>query len=454
MRKMLCLLIMALLSMITIAQTRRSSSGSVSSAAPSTLSGAAVTIPVINIEWTKVLRAVDPKSYGVDCPSCFDPAWSHNAGFLRALATVTDGGKPLIRLHGWGMVSQGSNQCWLNKDGTWNAAKIKAALTPLVQAGYKLMIDIPSGPGGDKNVRDLRNPTRMASFAAALVKIVNVDNHFRVKYWEIPNEQETILTPIQMASLLTDASIAMKSVDPTILVGGPAADHIDVDYIAEVVKQTWPHLDFISAHTYGGDGKQTDAASYASAKKVIAEVRALRTRLRSTARGKYLPIFIDEYNIGWDHTPRIYNNEGAVYFSLIQAGVVDAGGDVSAIWDCSPPHNMSIVDPDGNLHVSANLFSLMNKYFYGKEVLANSSDNTRLFVYAVENTSTHSVVLSNLSNSRQVVALRFQGWNPEEISEYQISSTGYTGPKKMDWPGSHGSEITVPARSVTVLVSQ
>lgn len=44
------------------------------------------------------------------------------------LAMVTNGGKPLIRLHGWGMVTQGSRECWLNEDGVSNAAKIASAL--------------------------------------------------------------------------------------------------------------------------------------------------------------------------------------------------------------------------------------------------------------------------------------------------------------------------------------
>jgi hypothetical protein len=50
-------------------------------------------------------------------------------------------------------------------------------------------------------------------------------------------------------------------------------------------------------------------------------------------------------NIGWDPNPAIYNNEGAVYFSIIQGGIVDAGGDVSAVWDFAPPHDMSKTYP-------------------------------------------------------------------------------------------------------------
>ena len=444
---------MAVLSIPLIPQTPAKSANAIPLQRSRTVGDGEAETSFVTVDWSKKIRAVDAKSYGVDCPACFDPAWTHNPGFLQALATVTADGKPLIRLHGWGMVQQGSNECWLNKDNTWNAKKIESALAPLVKAGYKLLIDIPAGPGGDHNLHDLRDTKAMASFAAALVKIVNVDNHFDVRYWELPNEQEHTITATEMAALLSDASTAMKAVDPKILFGGPALDHIDVDYMTAVVKGSLSHLDFVSAHTYGGDGKQTDAVSYASALKAVADVHSLRARLTEISKGKYLPIFIDEYNIGYEPTPKIFDNAGAVYFSLIQAGVVDAGGDVSAVWDCSAPHDMSIVEPDGTLHVSANLFSLMNRYFYGSQVSAMSPDSGSLYVYAVENTSSHSILLSNLTEAARNVAIKFTGWTPKASTKYQISSGGFTGLGQTMWPPSQIIEITLPSKSVTVLIS-
>lgn len=397
-----------------------------------------------------MLKDVDPKAYGVDCPACLDPAWTHSANLLRPLAAMAAGGKPLIRLHGWGMVTQGSNECWLNPDNTWNASKIKSALAPLIRAGYQLLIDIPSGPGGEPDVRD---PVALASFAASLVRIVNIDDRFGVRYWEIPNEREHLLDAKQMTTLLSLASKAMKRVDPTILVGGPATEGVNVEYIAAVVQNSLPDIDFVSAHTYGGDGKQPDSISYPSATKAVADVRLLRTRLNQISKGKYLPIFIDEYNIGWDTTPKILTNEGAVYFSLIQGGVVDAGGDASAIWDFSPPHNMSVVDSHGNFYASTHLFSLMNQYFHGKEVSALSSDETGLRAYAVNSSATHSLLVSNLSDSQQTVTLSFKGPTPKNLRAYEISPGGYSGPRRLKWSRLQGEGLTIPPKSVAILVS-
>jgi hypothetical protein len=406
---------------------------------------------VVTVDWDKTLRTVDPMSYGVNCPACFDPAWTHSPVLLRPLTSVTAGARPLIRLHGWGMVAQGSNESWLNPDNTWNADKVKSALTPLVQSGYRLMIDIPSGPRGEKDPVD---PVAMAPFVAALVKIVNVDNKFGVKYWELPNEREHILSASQMAQLLSNASRAMKKVDPGILVGGPAVEDINVDYINEVVKQCYLDIDFISAHTYGGDGKQSTQVSFESAIAAIGKVHALREHLNTAAQGKYLPIFVDEYNIGWDGNPGIYNNEGAVYFSIIQAGVIDAGGDVSAVWDFSPPHDMSIVNRDGTLTDSANLFSLMNRYFYGDEATASSSIPDVVHVFAVKSASAHSILLSNLSESEVVVLPRFAGQKPQRLDKYEISPSGYLATKGIRWTPFETNGFTLAARSVAILVFQ
>ena len=405
----------------------------------------------VRVDWGKVVRPVDPLAYAVNCPDCLDPAWSKKPELLKALATVTDGGKPLIRLSGWGMVTQGFGETWLNADGTWNGPKIKDALTPLVQAKYKLMINILSGPGGEQ---DHLEPGAMATLAASLVKIVNVDYHLGVKYWEIPNEREHVLTASQMAAMFSRASAAMKAVDSTILVGGPAMESIDSDYIGEVVKQSLPQIDFVTVHTYGGDGKQSDAASYSSAIEAVRQVHALRDRLTSITQGKHLPIFVDEYNIGWDSTPKIADNAGAVYFSIIQSGVIEAGGNVSAVWDFSPSHNMSIVDKDGNLYPSANIFTLMNRYFYGDEVAATSSDPAAIRAYAVQSVSAHSVMSSNLGDSPLSVSLEFSSWKPKGINEYQISAAGYKELGRRKWSEVQWQGIKLPAKSVTILVAQ
>lgn len=403
----------------------------------------------LTVDWNKTVGTVNPMSYGMNCPACFDPQWTHNAALLRPLAAVTAGARPLIRLHGWGMVAQGSNECWLNPDNTWNAEKIKNALTPLVEAGYQLMIDIPSGPGGEKDPVD---PVSMAPFIASLVKIVNVDNKLGVKYWELPNEREHILSADQMAMLLSNASKSMKAVDPGIKVGGPAAETMNFTYIGDVVKQCYHDIDFVSVHTYGGDGRQTPDASYKSALAAVREVRTLREKLNNITEGKYLPIFVDEYNFGWDPNPGIYDNRGAVYFSIIQTGVVSAGGDVSAVWDFSPPHDMSIVKRTGDLTTSAQIFPLMNRYFYGDMVTAQSSKPDAVLGFAVKSSSARSIILSNLTDAPIQIRLVSVAAKEDRWNQYEITASGFSTRKGIHSKLLRNQSITLEGTSVMVVV--
>ena len=79
--------------------------------------------PTVSVDWTKAVRTVDPRAYGVNCPQCFDPNRTANRSFfLSASSDATGGGKPIVRLHGWGMVRRRPNQYnqgRLNSDGTW-----------------------------------------------------------------------------------------------------------------------------------------------------------------------------------------------------------------------------------------------------------------------------------------------------------------------------------------------
>ena len=405
--------------------------------------------PDVTVDGTKASAAIDTKSYGVDCPDCLNPTTTANPAFVSMLKEVT-GGKGLIRLHGWGMVTQGSGQCWLDPDGSWNAPKIKAALAPLVQAGFPLLINIPAGPGGDGDT----NADTLAAMGASLAKIINVDNHFGVKYIELPNEQENTVGADQMAALLSKASSAIKAVDPTIMVGGPATAWINAGYIASVV-QAFPGIDFVSCHTYGGDGAQSDAVSYERALRTLGDVQALRSGVDAVSHGRHLPIFLDEYNIGWNYAPAIYDHRGAVYDTIIQGTLMTGGGEASAIWDVSPGHDMSIVDPNLALHDPARLFAVLNRYGHGELMPTTVASPAATYAFATSDSSigARTIVLANMTTAASTLRIATNGWAPRGVSRYQVDSSGYAGPTPVSW-SSLTSGVVVPAESVVMFVSQ
>ena len=173
----------------------------------------------INIDWERVVRKVPLYAYGINSPANFIPAYSNNLTFMSNLKSITQK-KGFICLHGWGMLGD-SPEAW-QKNGVWDSTKINQALRPLVEDGYTVMINVPSGPQGENDYRD---PKAFAKFCADLVRTVNIEHGLGIKYWEIPNERESDfsdpgLSVSQMAILIKTASVAMKAVDPSIKVGG------------------------------------------------------------------------------------------------------------------------------------------------------------------------------------------------------------------------------------------
>lgn len=131
--------------------------------------------------------------------------------------------------------------------------------------------------------------------------------------------------------------------------------------------------------------------------------------------------------------------------------MIEAGGDVSEVWDLAPPHDMSMVAEDGQLYPSANLFTLMIRYFYGEEVRA-APTSPSIRAYAVRSSFGHSLLLSNLSNTPLLVVLRFGGWKAGQRHEFQISSAGYRDMGRVKTSGLAIHRISLPGYSVTAPV--
>ncbi|MDF2922482.1 MAG: Endoglucanase precursor [Paenibacillaceae bacterium] len=113
-----------------------------------------------------------------------------------------------------------------------------------------------------------------SAMAADLVRYANVEKGYNIKYWEIGNEPEYYggeykITPVQFAVRIEEYTAAMKAVDPSIIIVGPANGGI-TGLMTGWVKPTLAKLhednkpvDAISVHWYPLAGDQTNPASSA-----------------------------------------------------------------------------------------------------------------------------------------------------------------------------------------------
>ncbi len=413
----------------------------------------------VNVDWDWTVREIPPYAYGVNSPANFVPEYSGDYVFMNNLEFITQK-KGFVRLHGWGMIEDGP-QSW-QEDGVWDSDKIGDALRPLVDEGYTVMINIPSGPQGEDDYLD---PASFAKFAADLVHIVNIEHDLGVKYWEVPNEREAGfaepgLDVAEMASLIRSASQQMKAVDPSIEVGGPATAWVNVDYVSDLVEEVYPSLDFVTVHTYSGDDTNTVDDAYDIAQSATGELAKLRDRLDVITGDDYLPIFVTEHNISYIGSSRIETNKGAVYDAIILTESIAAGADASMYWNVHPSSDMSVLDGDAHFE-TAHVFEVFNQAFHGTLNHGQSQDPGQVVVYAVsdQDSGEYAVALINRTGDEVVVDLEVAGWMPssfdwhlwDEETEYSIFETDVFGEHCAD---QGGDDLVLSPYSVNLFVSR
>lgn len=406
----------------------------------------------ILVDWDTTIRQVPAYSYGVNSSANFIPSYSNDPGFMRSLELITQK-RGFVRLHGWGMLGD-SPEAW-QENGIWDADKIERALQPLVDEGYTVMINIPAGPQGEDDYLD---PIAFARFCADLVQIVNVDLGLGIQYWEIPNERESGFTDPglsvnEMATLMRAATQRMKAVDPTIKVGGPATAWVNIEYVSQLVAELYPVIDFLTVHSYSGDGSNSLEDAYNVAQYATTDLAEIRARVNSITGDSYLPIFLTEYNIDFLGTPRMETNKGAVYDAIILTQTIESGADASFYWNIAPYSGMSFLDGqehNENMHI----YQIFNQSFHGDLQRSQSSDASSVVVYAVsdQDSEGYAFGLINRSPEPQQVKLNFNSWLPAELTWHLWDDDNDFSTLSIDWTSLKQGEFILSPYSVNLFV--
>ncbi len=405
----------------------------------------------LDIDWNNPVKAIPVHAYGVNSPANFIPSYSNENIFMANLGQITQK-KGLIRLHGWGMIDESSPESWL-LNGQWDSTKIQQALTPLVQQGYEVMINIPSGPMGED---DYQNPQQFAQFCADLVKIVNVDYQLNIKYWELPNEREADfispgLSVAEMSTFIQMASQAMKNMDPTIKVGGPATAWINVDYLTQLVAAT-PEMDFITCHTYAGDCTNSLQEVYDNAQYAILDLSTLHQDINSITETYDFPIFLTEYNMSYMGCPSIQSYKGALYDALLMTQSIKSGNNATCYWNVAPYSDMSIIN-ENVLEDNAYLYEVMNTHFYGEMVQNTTSDSTKVLVFATKNqlSNEYAICLINRTNAPQDISIQMNGITPGELTKNLWDTNNSYLSESTSWTQLNNGNFQLSPYSVTIL---
>ena len=104
--------------------------------------------------------------------------------------------------------------------------------------------------GYDNMTRTQRTRKQWIESAVAWVRYANITKKYRIKYWEIGNENwhNQTSTPQEMAEIVAEFSTAMRTVDLSIKIG--ASGSAGGNWWANFLPKAAPHLDFITLSLY------------------------------------------------------------------------------------------------------------------------------------------------------------------------------------------------------------
>ncbi|MEC0259585.1 hypothetical protein [Paenibacillus lautus] len=271
--------------------------------------------------------------------------------------------------------------------------------------------------------------------AADMVRYANIEKGYNIKYWEIGNEPEYFrdayaVTPIDYAARIREYSVAMKAVDPTIKVMGPAnAQPMQMAGWTKPVLSTLADLnqpvDAISIHWYPLWGGQTNpnSSSFASIDNLL------------TYEGTDYPnSYIKWANQFTDTTPTdnlvSYRDQYApgALLGITELGQVTGGEEGAGIGDTMAGalwlgdvlgrlayHQMDFVtqfllqgnqayglmDINKNVRPAYYLYPMLKRYFGDQLVATSSSNNQDLTIWASKRTGVNNKLYLMVINKNQ-----------------------------------------------------
>ncbi len=434
------------------------------------MTSSAIAAPVVRVPWNKLTGTTATSlNYGLNGFQAFNPDVAGNPGNEAYKTNVASMRPGIIRYHNVQMLNDSRQDPygWVispnQADYRWDNGKIANALHDSYSFRPAVMINIPSWPKAmDDGTGKLRpqDYDKFAKFCADLVRIVNGDLKKSVKYWEITNEKDGVYgnNMAELGRIHSRVAQAMKKVDPTIKVGGPAFTSIyPSDRLDAFLTTAAPSLDFISYHSYS-TGSKTDTPKqlWDSA----AGLGNYTTQIKQSL-AKYptrtIETFHDEFNISYAAPDeRMTNQISAVYDALALISITNSGATGSMAWNESDGWYGKLDNQWGawSRRPASYVYQMFNSHLRGTIVAAKSTEPTNVTTYAVKNPTEYSVALVNRSQVNQTVPITFTSWDTpvsqsDRVTIYAVGPSGYSTTDSTIAQIEAG--YLIPANTVTVI---
>jgi len=356
--------------------------------------------------------------------------------------------------------------------------------TPVVFGAKKMQDLIESHPVAKPFVT-VNIGTGTPEMAAEWVRWANVKNDYGIKYWELGNELNgfweaghvtadgTPMTGEMYAQRFKEFAKAMKAVDPTIKIGGPACDvNHHEDFFTPLFRDAGEYVDFITFHFYSlrsslaPENELFDGLD--ALKPVIEKLDALVAKYQPDRIGK-IEYSITEWNSKLPKDQDAYRLFNGLWFSAWVGEMLKAGIDSATVWDIfsGRDNGHGLLVRRGNTYVPTGrywAFWLWSHHMSDTMVGTKVSGTDDLHVYATKGDGELSVMVMNESRVKSYdVSLDFKGVAPmPDAKEITLSSAEYfwnpyafkadpnKKPSERSLEASNGMAVRVPPYCVKI----
>lgn len=331
--------------------------------------------------------------------------------------------------------------------------------------------------------------------AAEIVRYINIQKGYNVRYWSIGNEPNIFMSrynaPYYSAEILSQEwraiATAMEAVDPTIQFIGPditqyVVTHIDGenirymsgsdggapldpegrDWLVEFLRANGDMVDVVSVHRYpypGLSDTPNGIATIDGLRQNTAEWDFAIPNLREVVRlaaGRDIPIAITEFNSnsnascgGEASLDSFYN---ALWIGDSLARMISHGVEYVTFWDMQGIGNRCWGLLDARTVRPAYYTYLMYTHF-GTELVASESSDPVVRIYAARrDDGTLTLIVFNLGEEEATKTLALSNFTPSGDAEVWRFDAEHKAEQIESLALSDGEWITVPGQSMTVFV--
>lgn len=412
--------------------------------------------PNVTVDFGTTTRTIDPEAIGVDETTfgapldVSDPAAQHmlstlGVGYSRISLRFKSPGDP-----GSGVVCAAAGCDTSITGDTWVSMQKSIGETPVI------------------GIADTMSPPD----AAALVEHFNITGGSPVSQWVIGNEPdlngESAATYSSRFNALYDA---MKSVDPTIKIGGGTTAWYDQSFLQSFLQASGDRVDFIDFHWYPGSSTRADLlAKLSDISYRIGQARAL---IQATVPGRAsgIAIHVGEWNVSYDAATLnefAYSGFASAWDADVLGRILSAGADsltfgtkVNVLGVLASPGPGQTLPAGYSADTPMPMYEALGMFTgeglfprFGTALVAASSSLAGVDVFA--SGSPDDIVLVNTGGTAQNAMIHVRNGGRLTGAAWQIHQTGTTptAPAGVSaaTTGNGSFYLPLPAESVTTLV--